>query len=253
MADNDNSVLEDIIGGIVLFLISVSIPALVVDMLGMEAEYQQVFESLRSYPIWVKIAFLVLYCLAGFIVFVIALSVTYYTALYIFLFFKTIVLWIFDAAEALAVSILEIFRALLNGMTGIVAAALIASVRPATNFLSQCYQNTLRNMKLLELYWRYGHEEFESFKNFRIHMNSEDENDDDGNDQEEEPPVQADPYLDALALFGFEPEENFTCDDLKKRYCVLIGKVHPDRFPTKIIAQQINCAHTVIKQKRRWS
>jgi len=120
-------------------------------------------------------------------------------------------------------------------------------------------------VKLWQLYWQYGRDEFRSFRSFCRYMRGE------GDDREEEeqvsekeqdqkreretPPEKkpANAYKDALLLLGFSESETLDLALLKKRHRELISRVHPDKgCPTSILAQQINDAVKLVKQKRGW-
>ena len=67
------------------------------------------------------------------------------------------------------------------------------------------------------------------------------------------PQPPADKFKDALQLLGFSETDELTRATLKQRHRELISRVHPDKgCPTQILAQQINDAVKIIKQRRNW-
>ena len=119
----------------------------------------------------------------------------------------------------------------------------------------------LEFLKLWQLYWQYGREEFNSFRSFARYMRGE------GDDREKQeqknenrekrraPPPEppADKFKDALQLLGFSEADELTRATLKQRHRELISRVHPDKgCPTPFLAQQINDAVKIIKQRRNW-
>lgn len=116
-------------------------------------------------------------------------------------------------------------------------------------------------LKLWQLYWKYGRAEFPSFRSFCRYMQGEGddrEQQDQTNEKKQErrtpPPEQpVNKYKDALQLLGFSESDSLTCATLKQRHRELISRVHPDKgCPTPVLAQQINDAVKIIKQKRGW-
>ncbi len=117
-------------------------------------------------------------------------------------------------------------------------------------------------LKLWQLYWQYGRDEFRSFRSFCRYMRGEgddreeqDEHESKKEQERETPPPEkpANAYKDALLLLGFSENESLDLALLKKRHRELISRVHPDKgCPTPILAQQINDAVKLVKQKRGW-
>lgn len=60
-------------------------------------------------------------------------------------------------------------------------------------------------------------------------------------------------FIAACRLFGLPETGNFTLNDLKARYRVLISKAHPDRPGYSGAATSINVAREVIKQRKGWT
>jgi len=119
----------------------------------------------------------------------------------------------------------------------------------------------LEFLKLWQLYWQYGRDEFTSYRSFARYMRGESddrEQQEQVNEKQEkrrtpppEPP--ADKFKDALQLLGFSEADQLTRATLKQRHRELISRVHPDKgCPTPILAQQINDAVKIIKQRRNW-
>ncbi len=60
-----------------------------------------------------------------------------------------------------------------------------------------------------------------------------------------------DPVEAAICLLGLP--ENFTGDDLKRRFRTLIKGVHPDLVGPNALATQLNDAYTLIKERKGWT
>ena len=60
-----------------------------------------------------------------------------------------------------------------------------------------------------------------------------------------------DPVEAAIRLLGLP--ENFTSDDLKRRFRTLIKGVHPDVVGPNELATQLNDAYTLIKERKGWT
>jgi hypothetical protein len=60
-----------------------------------------------------------------------------------------------------------------------------------------------------------------------------------------------DPVEAAIRLLGLP--ENFTSDDLKRRFRTLIKGVHPDLVGPNALATQLNAAYTLIKERKDWT
>ena len=148
------------------------------------------------------------------------------------------------------------------GLTWDLMRFLYETIAPPTIALAAKLEASLLEfLKLWQLYWQYGREEFTSYRSFARYMRGE------GDDREEqeqanenqekrrtpppEPPT--DKFKDALKLLGFSEADQLTRATLKQRHRELISRVHPDKgCPTPILAQQINDAVKIIKQRRNW-
>ncbi|MES9970306.1 MAG: J domain-containing protein [Candidatus Thiodiazotropha sp.] len=132
---------------------------------------------------------------------------------------------------------------------------------PTKRLAAEWAQAGQEGLKLWQLYWEYGREEFRSFRSFARYMRGEGD-DREEQEQEEEnqerrrtPPPEPPPdtYKEALQLLGFSEAEELTRAMLKQRHRELIRLVHPDKgCPSPKLAQQINDAVKVIKQRRNW-
>jgi Sec-independent protein translocase protein TatA len=118
----------------------------------------------------------------------------------------------------------------------------------------------LEFLKLWQLYWKYGRAEFNSFRAFRNTMRGEADDQEQQTDSEKDdeskntpPPKPTNAYTDALQLLGFSETDSLDRALLKRRHRELISRVHPDKgCPTTVLAQQINDAVKLVKQKRGW-
>ena len=121
-------------------------------------------------------------------------------------------------------------------------------------------QTLQEELKLWQLYWQYGRDEFRSFRSFARYMRGEGDDREQRTDESEKeqerkapPEKPADAYKDALLLLGFSESEPLDRTLLKRRHRELIRLVHPDKgCPSPKLAQQINDAVKVIKQRRNW-
>lgn len=133
---------------------------------------------------------------------------------------------------------------------------------PVITLVTEWWASILEYHKLWQLYWQYGREEFTSFRSFARYMRGEgddrEEQQNQANENQEQrraPPPEppADKFKDALKLLGFSEADQLTRATLKQRHRELISRVHPDKgCPTPILAQQINDAVKIIKQRRNW-
>ncbi|MCG8042452.1 MAG: hypothetical protein JAZ17_03550 [Candidatus Thiodiazotropha endolucinida] len=138
---------------------------------------------------------------------------------------------------------------------------LYETIAPPVIALAACWETSiLEFLKLWQLYWQYGREEFRSFRSFSRYMRGEgddrepQEKTSEKKEERKAPPEQpADKFKDALQLLGFSEADALTKATLKQRHRELISRVHPDKgCPTPILAQQINDAVNIIKQRRNW-
>ena len=71
------------------------------------------------------------------------------------------------------------------------------------------------------------------------------------------PPPPPDPqraaFIAACRVFGLPESGEFTVNDLKTRYRILISKAHPDRAGHNGAATSINVARDLIKQRKGWT
>lgn len=105
--------------------------------------------------------------------------------------------------------------------------------------------------KLRQLYWKYGHEDFESFETFKRHMIGEEQAEPEPEPYQPEPPRNN--FEEAQKILGFSGEEPNTLTELKARHRKLIGMLHPDKgMPSNFFAQQVNDAVTIIMKARKW-
>ncbi|MEW8508977.1 MAG: hypothetical protein AB2598_19990 [Candidatus Thiodiazotropha sp.] len=148
------------------------------------------------------------------------------------------------------------------GLTWDLIRFLYETIAPPTIALAAKLEASLLEfLKLWQLYWQYGREEFASYRSFARYMRGEGD-DREGQEQINEkqqkrraPPPEppTDKFKDALQLLGFSEAEQLTLATLKQRHRELISRVHPDKgCPTPFLAQQINDAVKIIKQRRNW-
>lgn len=106
-------------------------------------------------------------------------------------------------------------------------------------------------VKLRQLFWKYGRQEFATFAQFKRHMLGE-----------EEPPSKAKPekpapeksdYAQALEVLGFSETAPLDKTMLKTRHRELAAILHPDKeFPNQVFMQQVNDAVDYIKRAKKW-
>lgn len=106
-------------------------------------------------------------------------------------------------------------------------------------------------VKLRQLFWKYGRQEFATFGQFKRHMLGE-----------EEPPPKAKPekpaheksgYAQALEILGFSETAPLDKTMLKARHRELAKILHPDKeFPNQVFMQQVNDAVDYIKRAKKW-
>ncbi|NBA98554.1 J domain-containing protein [Pseudomonas sp. R5(2019)] len=106
-------------------------------------------------------------------------------------------------------------------------------------------------VKLRQLFWKYGRQEFATFGQFKRHMLGE-----------EEPPPKAKPekpapeksgYAQALEVLGFSEDTPLDKAMLKARHRELATILHPHKaFPNQVFMQQVNDAVDYIKRAQKW-
>lgn len=160
--------------------------------------------------------------------------------------------------SAVTIRLLQSFFGYSFQLLRLVCAAIFT---PVKQIAVKWFVSLLEWLKLWQLYWKYGRAEFNSFHSFYKYMRGEGddrEQQDHENQQEQEgadtpPDKPTNAYTDALQLLGFSKNESLDRALLKQRHRELISRVHPDKgCPTPVLAQQINDAVKLVKQKRGW-
>lgn len=116
------------------------------------------------------------------------------------------------------------------------------------------YQASMRSMKLLWLYLKKGHEDFDSFEDFKKDWSEF--NQDQYNAQSDTRDFQesvGSAYEQALEIMGLADQPDFTLSDLKNQLRKMRAIVHPDKgFSNRVFIQQLNDAFAVVKRERSW-
>lgn len=128
---------------------------------------------------------------------------------------------------------------------------------PTKRLSAEWAQAGQEGLKLWQLYWEYGRDEFRSFRSFARYMRGEggdrEQQTDESEKKQDRSKPPPDTYKEALQLLGFSEAEELTRAILKQRHRELIRLVHPDKgCPSPKLAQQINDAVKVVKQRRNW-
>jgi len=119
--------------------------------------------------------------------------------------------------------------------------------QPIKSRAVKCRAAIAEYCKLRQLYWKYGYNDFKSFKAFKRHMLGEEE----PQQQKQEPKKGS--FEEALEIMGFTGDQLITQTELKARYRQLISTLHPDKgFPNTVFAQQVNEAFAVIMKVKKW-
>jgi len=63
--------------------------------------------------------------------------------------------------------------------------------------------------------------------------------------------AKTDPLQQAIRLMGLP--EDFTREDLRQRFRILIGGIHPDRVGPNELAAQLIAANTLINDRMKWT
>lgn len=171
-------------------------------------------------------------------------------------------------SDILTVAIIGGLRSLFHLSLQLLTLVAIAISSSIARITAECWEMLLEELKLWQLYWKYGRAEFNSFRSFRKAMRGEeDEQDDTNEDREREDNNHSDntkqenkeqtkkpsDYQNACSLLGLPKNENFTQKEFKLRYRKLISKHHPDKgSKSPEMAQRINDAAKTIKQRRNW-
>ncbi|WP_157292807.1 J domain-containing protein [endosymbiont of Ridgeia piscesae] len=167
--------------------------------------------------------------------------------------------------DAVSTAIIRMLQRAMSYGLQLIQLAYGAISAPIKRIAVECWLALQERLKLWQLYWQYGRDEFRSFRSFCRYMRGEgDDREQEEHESEKEqererkretpsPEKPANAYKDALLLLGFGETESLDLALLKKRHRELISRVHPDKgCPTPILAQQINDAVKLVKQKRGW-
>lgn len=205
-------------------------------------------------------------------------------SVYEFFFFGTICLFGFVVALVVIAKVMDwlfdVLTEICNRLTNYLSAAIIRLLQSFFNYglqllrlvfaaifdpVKQVFAELrvlfLDWLELRQLYCKYLRKEFKCFHFFRPQMSGEEddwEQQKRGNEKEKESAnkpsnKETNAYTDALQLLGFSTTEYLDRALLKKRYRELISRVHPDKgCPTTVLAQQINDAVNLVRQKRGW-
>jgi hypothetical protein len=103
-------------------------------------------------------------------------------------------------------------------------------------------------VKLRQLFWKYGRQEFATFGQFKRHMLGEEEP-----PPKEKPAPEKSGYALALEVLGFSEDTPLDKAMLKSRHREFAAILHPDKaFPNQVFMQQINDAVDYIMRARKW-
>ena len=106
-------------------------------------------------------------------------------------------------------------------------------------------------VKLRQLFWQCGRQEFASFAQFRRYMLGEEEPTPEPEPEKHAP--QKIGYAQALAVLGFSESAPLDRAMLKARHRELAAILHPDKeFPNQVFMQQVNDAVDYIKRANKW-
>ncbi|MHA6183618.1 J domain-containing protein [Pseudomonas mohnii] len=106
-------------------------------------------------------------------------------------------------------------------------------------------------VKLRQLFWKYGRQEFATFGQFKRHMLGEEEPP--PKEKPEKPAPEKSGYAQALEVLGFSESTQLDKTMLKSRHRELAAILHPDKaFPNQVFMQQVNDAVDYIKRARKW-
>ena len=125
--------------------------------------------------------------------------------------------------------------------------ALLWLTQPIKSRAVKCRASIAEYCKLRQLYWKYGHNDFKSFKAFKRHMLGEEE------PQQQKQEQKKGSFEEALEIMGFSGNDLLTQTEFKSRYRQLISTLHPDKgFPNTVFAQQVNEAFALIMKVKKW-
>lgn len=242
-------------------IFSFLLPAMIANVFGWEEAFSSGRIWLLTQPAWIKWPAYALYGGCGFIAVTIIMAIVMEVGSFLLDTAKTGAQWVVEKAEDLADLVSYIIKGLLCVLFGLLIAAPLGLCHQFVKLFPLIFNYVLELFKLLELYWKTDQQEFKSFWAFRRYMRGEDnpepKQDKNRQNRQQAPPKQDKPrntYQIALELLDLPADNSFTQSDLKKRYRTIISRVHPDKgCPTPVLAQQINDAVKIIKQRRNWT
>lgn len=151
------------------------------------------------------------------------------------------------AGRNLKAFVIECLMAVFNAMRG----AWMWIYQPCVLAVRNVSCAVRQYVKLRQLFWKYGRQEFATFGQFKRHMLGE-----------EEPPPKTEPekpapekssYAQALEILGFTEDAPLDKKMLKARHRELAAILHPDKeFPNHVFMQQVNDAVDYIKRAKKW-
>jgi hypothetical protein len=214
--------------------LSFLIPGWVAGALGFSALNASVVSWIFAHQGVFFVALLLLYGLGGFVMLVgsgIAAYVGY------FMLVRTLVA-VRNWAMRTSIAIAQLLGALLCWAPDIVTGLLCDQIQSGTAKLS-AYRQERRQLR--EIYRQDYAEDFPSYRAFLCHWRA----------LQAAEQAKTDPLQQAIRLMGLP--EDFTREDLRQRFRILIGGIHPDRVGPNELAAQLIAANTLINDRMKWT
>lgn len=169
----------------------------------------------------------------------------------VLLFIDWVLQWLVWGTARLGTALKSIVRHSLSLVLNALLGAWLFLYQPSVLAMQKISCAVRQYVKLRQLFWKYGRQEFASFAQFKRHMLGE-----------EEPPPKAKPekpapeksgYTQALEILGFSESAPLDKAMLKTRHRELAAILHPDKeFPNQVFMQQVNDAVDYIKRAKKW-
>jgi hypothetical protein len=189
---------------------------------------------------------------------VIALSI-----LFKFLRWLAVALWMqarlfIEGASAVLIEAVAVIAAALKGLIcgflgliwNVFATGILMTAQPIKMRSIMVSKGIGQYAKLRQLYWKYGHVDFKTFRAFKRHMLGEEDPEFKAEREKEQKKTA---FQEAQNVMGFSGTEPNTQTELKTRHRQLLSLLHTDKgFPTSVFAQQVNEAVAIIMSVRKW-
>lgn len=169
----------------------------------------------------------------------------------VLLFIDWVLQWLVWGTARLGTSLKSIVRHSLSLVLNALLGGWLFLYQPSVLALQKTSCAVRQYVKLRQLFWKYGRQEFATFGKFKRHMLGEEEPSPKA--KPEKPAPEKSGYAQALEVLGFSETAALDKTMLKTRHRELAAILHPDKeFPNQVFMQQVNDAVDYIKRAKKW-